>query len=182
MKLLLLAVSALALLALLPARTSAAAPAVELDDGNFDEQVLKRRKEMWLVMFYAPWCGHCKHLKPIFDEAASKARTYGMRMGKMDATASEVVAARYEVKGYPTLLYYRDNEPHKYKAGRSAEPQREAAVAAAREGLRRERRLRGEHGLPGRHRAHAPQVALRRQPQHRRVQRLLAPKLVAARG
>jgi protein disulfide-isomerase-like protein len=114
---LLVALSALGL----PARTSAAAPAVELDDGNFDEHVLKRRKEMWLVMFYAPWCGHCKHLKPIFDEAASKVRTYGMRMGKMDATASEVVAARYEVKGYPTLLYFRNNEPHKYKAGRSAE-------------------------------------------------------------
>ena len=101
--------------------THAAAPAVTLDDGNFDENVLKKSKELWLVEFYAPWCGHCKQLTPIFDEAASKARTYGMRMGKMDATASTVIASRYGVKGYPTLIYFRNNEPNKYKASRTVE-------------------------------------------------------------
>lgn len=44
-----------------------------------------------------------------------------MRLGKMDATANSIVPKRYEVKGYPTLLYYRKNKHQKYKAGRSAE-------------------------------------------------------------
>ena len=109
------------LLLLLLTQVVAHAPAVELTDENFDDNVLLRKKEMWLVMFYAPWCGHCKHLKPVFDEAAPKARSYGMRMGKMDATASTTVAKRYEVKGYPTLLYYRENQPQKYRAGRNVE-------------------------------------------------------------
>jgi thiol-disulfide isomerase/thioredoxin len=72
-------------------------------------------------MFYAPWCGHCKHLKPIFDEATPKVRSYGMRMGKMDATAQSIVPKRYEVKGFPTLIYYRQNKPQKYKAKRDVQ-------------------------------------------------------------
>jgi protein disulfide-isomerase-like protein len=100
---------------------AAAAPAIELNDANFEDLVLKKKSEMWLVMFYAPWCGHCKHLKPIFDEAAPKARSYGMRMGKMDATANAIIPKQYDVKGYPTLLYYRKNEPQKYAAARDLE-------------------------------------------------------------
>ena len=108
-------------LCVLIATVTAAAPATELNDDNFDSLVLAKQKELWLVMFYAPWCGHCKHLKPVFDKAAPKARSYGMRLGKMDATANSIVPKRYEVKGYPTLLYYRKNKHQKYKAGRSAE-------------------------------------------------------------
>ena len=100
---------------------AAAAPAIELNDANFEDHVLKKKSEMWLVMFYAPWCGHCKHLKPIFDEAAPKARSYGMRMGRMDATANAIIPKEYDVKGYPTLLYYRMNKPQKYAAGRDLE-------------------------------------------------------------
>ena len=110
----------LVLLSMGPA-AQAAAPAVVLDDGNFDSHVLAKPNEMWLVEFYAPWCGHCKQLTPIFDEAAPKARTYGMRMGKIDATANTVTAKRYGVKGYPTLLYFRKNTARRYRARRDVE-------------------------------------------------------------
>jgi protein disulfide-isomerase A6 len=44
---------------------------VVLDHSNFDKKVYGS-KDIWLVEFYAPWCGHCKALEPEWKIAASK--------------------------------------------------------------------------------------------------------------
>lgn len=44
---------------------------VVLDSSNFNDLVLKS-KDIWMVEFYAPWCGHCKKLEPEWNEAATK--------------------------------------------------------------------------------------------------------------
>ena len=44
---------------------------IELTDSNFNNKVLES-DELWLVEFYAPWCGHCKNLKPEWEEAAKR--------------------------------------------------------------------------------------------------------------
>ncbi|CAK9142135.1 unnamed protein product [Ilex paraguariensis] len=46
---------------------------VELNSRNFDELVLKS-KDLWIVEFFAPWCGHCKKLAPEWKKAANKLR------------------------------------------------------------------------------------------------------------
>lgn len=58
---------------------------------NFDEIVLNNENDV-LVEFYAPWCGHCKQLAPIYDELAAKILTLNPNVviAKCDSTGNEV--------------------------------------------------------------------------------------------
>merc|ERR1711872_45340 len=71
---------------------------------NFEELVTKSEKDV-LVEFYAPWCGHCKKLTPIYDELGEKMAEENVEIVKMDATANDVPPA-YDVKGFPTYTGY----------------------------------------------------------------------------
>jgi len=76
---------------------------------NFDELVLNPENDV-LIEFYAPWCGHCKKLAPIWDQLAEELKDVPhLTIAKMDATANEVDGV--DVKGYPTLKFYpKDNK------------------------------------------------------------------------
>uniref|UniRef100_A0A1B6H6N6 protein disulfide-isomerase n=1 Tax=Homalodisca liturata TaxID=320908 RepID=A0A1B6H6N6_9HEMI len=77
---------------------------VELTDSNFDELVLES-EDMWLVEFFAPWCGHCKNLAPHWAQAATELKGK-VKLGAVDATVHQVKASRYGVQGYPTIKFF----------------------------------------------------------------------------
>merc|ERR1712198_540536 len=85
---------------------------------NFEELVTKSEKDV-LVEFYAPWCGHCKKLTPIYDELGEKMAEENVEIVKMDATANDVPPA-YDVKGFPTLYWVPkgSKKPESYNGGR----------------------------------------------------------------
>lgn len=62
------------------------------------------------VMMYAPWCGHCQRLKPDWDKIAKKPGVKGVKISKVDCTASTSTCSDHKVQGYPTLLYFRDGK------------------------------------------------------------------------
>jgi len=89
---------------------------------NFDDLVMNNNKDT-LIEFYAPWCGHCKKLTPIYDELAEKLKDEDVVIVKMDATANDV-PPEFNVRGFPTLYWLpkdAKNKPVAYNEGREVD-------------------------------------------------------------
>lgn len=88
---------------------------------SFDDIVINNTKDV-LVEFYAPWCGHCKKLAPIFDDLGAKFKDNdNIVIAKMDSTANEIDVAGVDVKGFPTLFFFKGDDkknPVQYEGGR----------------------------------------------------------------
>uniref|UniRef100_A0A672GV34 Protein disulfide-isomerase A6 n=1 Tax=Salarias fasciatus TaxID=181472 RepID=A0A672GV34_SALFA len=95
---------------------------VELTDDNFNKMVLES-DDVWLVEFFAPWCGHCKNLEPEWAAAATAVKEFSngkVRLGAVDATVHQGVSSRYGIRGFPTIKIFRKGEePEDYEGGRS---------------------------------------------------------------
>jgi protein disulfide-isomerase A1 len=90
-----------------PIPTDTSAPVTILVAKNFDAIVGQPAAagKTILLEFYAPWCGHCKTLAPIYELLGKKfASREDIIIAKMDATANDVTDSRFEVKGFPTLF------------------------------------------------------------------------------
>jgi len=93
--------------------------AVDLLEGTFTETV---SSSPHFVMFFAPWCGHCKRLAPTWDELAGKKNTADEKevtIGKVDCTVQTGLCSSQDVTGYPTLKFYNSKaEGVKYRGQR----------------------------------------------------------------
>lgn len=96
---------------------------VELTDDNFERLVLNS-DDVWLVEFFAPWCGHCKNLEPQWAKAATELKGK-VKLGAVDATVHQRIAGDFQVQGYPTIKVFGGGRKTKssaedYNGGRTA--------------------------------------------------------------
>ena len=88
---------------------------------TFQDVVFDKSKDVFIEM-YAPWCGHCKNLEPIYKTLAKDLKNEkNLVIAKLDATANDV-PENYGAQGFPTIYFAPANEkeePLKYEGGRT---------------------------------------------------------------
>jgi protein disulfide-isomerase A1 len=94
-----------------------ASDVIILTDDTFDDLTAHGT---WLIEFFAPWCGHCKKLKPTWEKVATEL-SGKMSLATVDCTSEKKLAERFEVKSFPTLKLWRDGASRMYKGDRSEE-------------------------------------------------------------
>jgi len=97
---------------------------VDLTPENFDTIVDGSRGVF--VEFFAPWCGHCKSLAPVYEQVGDSFSRFAkdVVVAKVDADAHKDLGGRFDVHGFPTLKWFPKGEkdtPVAYEGGRSAE-------------------------------------------------------------
>jgi len=81
---------------------------VALNDSNFASEV-GASKGVYLVDFFATWCGPCKMLGPVVEQIAKEYEGKA-KVGKVDVDASPNTAGQFGVQSIPTLVLFKDGK------------------------------------------------------------------------
>lgn len=107
----------------LAALSTAQSAVIDLIPDNFDKIAISGKPA--LVEFFAPWCGHCKTLAPIYEQLAQdfSSQKDKITIAKVDADAEKSLGKRFGIQGFPTIKYFdgKSDKPEDYNGGRDLE-------------------------------------------------------------
>ena len=81
---------------------------IKVQEEDFDRTVLNSQVPV-LVDFYADWCAPCKMMAPMLDEVANR-KMGEVLVVKVDTDRAPELAKRFQIRGIPTLMAFRDGE------------------------------------------------------------------------
>ena len=90
-------------------------------DSNFDKEVIASTKPT-VVDFWAEWCGPCKSISPIIEELAGEYEGK-IKICKLNIDESPETPTKFNVRGIPTLLLFKNGAVVSQKVGAAAKSQ-----------------------------------------------------------
>jgi len=88
---------------------------VHTNDDDFEADVLKSEKVV-LIDFWAEWCGPCKMIAPLLDEAADQYADK-LKIAKLNIDENPNTPAKYQIRSIPTLMLFKDGAVLAQKLG-----------------------------------------------------------------
>jgi thioredoxin 1 len=88
---------------------------VHTNDENFEADVLNSDKAV-LLDFWAEWCGPCKMIAPLLDEAADQYEDK-LKVAKINIDENPNTPAKYQIRSIPTLMLFKDGSVLAQKLG-----------------------------------------------------------------
>ena len=82
--------------------------AIEFTDQNFDQEVLKSDKPVF-VDFWAPWCGPCQVMGPIIEELAQEMGDKA-KIGKINVDEHSEIASKFGIMSIPTMKIFKNGK------------------------------------------------------------------------
>ena len=94
---------------------------VHTTDGSFEADVLQNDKPV-LIDFWAEWCGPCKMIAPLLDEAAGE-YAEKLQIVKLNVDENPNVAQKFGIRSIPTLMIFKDGAVQAQKLGAMSKSQ-----------------------------------------------------------
>jgi len=103
------------------AELEAKSKVVVVTKDNFDEMMEKSQKTPVFFKFYAPWCGHCKRLHPIWNKMSIELHdaNVDVTIARVNCDEDKSICRKFGATGFPTLVYTAKNKFIKFKGPRS---------------------------------------------------------------
>eukprot|EP00210_Caulerpa_lentillifera_P008260 g7882.t1 len=89
---------------------------IELTDENFDKLV---SDGAWMVKVFAPWCSHCRKVRPVWEQLATELKDEGIHIGSVDGTKQPMLLRRFDSEGFPSFYHLVNGQCREYNGPRT---------------------------------------------------------------